>query len=63
MTEPPPSFKPQSIPGAAGRHWWWPLPRHRTFAAHPELEGDDVHPTVTGQVVLAAAIQTAITAG
>jgi len=50
----------QAVTAVGGRY----LDIGQPFAAHPELlQGDDVHPTVTGQVVLAAAIQTAITAG
>ena len=50
----------QAVTAVGGRY----LDIGQPFAAHPELlQGDDVHPTVTGQVVLAAAIQTAISAG
>ena len=50
----------QAVTAVGGRY----LDIGQPFAAHPELlQGDDVHPTVTGQVVLAAAIQTAVTAG
>ena len=50
----------QAVTAVGGRY----LDIGQPFAAHPELlQGDDVHPTVAGQVVLAAAIQTAITTG
>lgn len=44
---------------AVGGHY---LDIGQPLSGHPELmQGDDVHPTVTGQIVLAAAIQTAVT--
>ncbi|MBC7402212.1 MAG: SGNH/GDSL hydrolase family protein [Microbacteriaceae bacterium] len=49
----------QAVIAVGGRY----LDIGQPFGAHPELlQGDDVHPTVAGQVALAAAIQTAITA-
>ena len=44
---------------AVGGHY---LDIGQPLSGHPELmQGDDVHPTVAGQAVLAAAIQTAVT--
>jgi acyl-CoA thioesterase-1 len=49
----------QAVTSVGGRY----LDIGQPFSAHPELlQDDDVHPTVAGQVALAAAIQTAITA-
>ena len=49
----------QAVIAVGGRY----LDIGQPFGAHPELlQGDDVHPTVAGQVALAAAIQTAIAA-
>ncbi len=49
----------QAVTAVGGRY----LDIGQPFGAHSELlQDDDVHPTVAGQVVLAAAIQTAITA-
>jgi acyl-CoA thioesterase-1 len=48
----------QAVTAVGGRY----LDIGQPFSAHPELlQDDDVHPTVAGQVALAAAIQTAIT--
>ena len=49
----------QAVIAVGGRY----LDIGQPFGAHPELlQGDDVHPTIAGQVALAAAIQTAIAA-